>query len=270
MHSRSRFLAASLAVILLLPGGRALAQIADAPPDTVAGIPVNYVEARVGDYTLPDPLVMANGSAVRDEAMWFGERRPEILRLFEQHQFGRAPGKPAELTFDVFDAGTPALDGKATRRQVTLYFDAERTGPSMDVLLYLPAEANAPVPIFLNVSFSANSNVVEDPGIEPGEVWSREERAKVAARDGRRGFGRVDVTPFLEAGIGFATVYYAALDPDFLDGISLGIRGAYLEPGRTDPAPDEWGAIGAWSWGLSRVMDYFETDDDVDEDRVAL
>lgn len=141
MHSRRRLLMASLTVILLLPGGRALAQIADAPPDTVAGIPVNYVESRVGGYTLPDPLVMANGAAVSDEAMWFGQRRPEILRLFEEHQFGRVPGKPAEMTFDVFDAGTPALEGKATRRQVTLYFDAERTEPAMDLLLYLPAEA---------------------------------------------------------------------------------------------------------------------------------
>ncbi|MGH7574943.1 MAG: acetylxylan esterase [Longimicrobiales bacterium] len=269
MFTRRRLLTAALAVTPLGLGGRALAQITDVAPDTIAGIPVNYNESLVGAYTLPDPLVMASGATVRDEGTWFDQRRPEILRFFEENQFGRAPGKPAEPTFDVFDAGTPALDGRATRRQVTLYFDRARTGPSMDVLLYLPAEATGPVPVFLNVSFSANSSVVEDPGVEPGVVWSREERAKVPARAGRN-FGRLDVMPFLEAGIGVATVYYAALDPDFLDGAELGIRGADLERGRTGPAPDEWGAIAAWSWGLSRVMDYFETDDDVDEDRVVL
>lgn len=269
MCSKRRFLRVLLVMLPFLLVDRALAQVADAAPDTIADIPVNYTESRVGAYTLPDPLVMADGEAVRDEATWFGDRRPEILRLFEENQFGRAPGAPAEMEFDVFEAGASALEGKATRRQVTLHFDRERTGPSMDVLLYLPAEASGPVPLFLNVSFSPNSAVVEDPGIKPGTVWSREERAMVPERD-ERGFGRVDVTPFLDAGIGFATVYYAALDPDFLDGVSLGIRGTYLQPGQTEPGPDEWGAIAAWSWGLSRVMDYLETDDDVDEDRVAL
>jgi len=40
----------------------------------------------------------------------------------------------------------------------------------MDLLLYLPADAKKPVPVFLNIGFSANSSTVEDPGIKPGEV----------------------------------------------------------------------------------------------------
>ncbi|MGH7575600.1 MAG: hypothetical protein ACREM1_10830 [Longimicrobiales bacterium] len=107
-----------MAAIALMLGDRAAAQVADAAPDTIAGIPVNYTESLAGRYTLPDPLVIADGTPVRDEATWFDQRRPEILRLFEQHQFGRAPGKPAEMTFDVFDAGTRALDNSAIRRQI--------------------------------------------------------------------------------------------------------------------------------------------------------
>src|SRR5207244_813051 len=75
-------------------------------------IPVNYDEAQVGSYSLPDPLVLANGQRVRDARTWYEKRRPEILRLFETNMQGRSPGRPAGMTFDVFDKGTPALDGK--------------------------------------------------------------------------------------------------------------------------------------------------------------
>ena len=56
--------------------------------------------------------MLANGEAVRDARTWNEIRRPEILRLFEENQYGRAPGRPPGMTFDVFDKGTPALDGK--------------------------------------------------------------------------------------------------------------------------------------------------------------
>src|ERR1700728_418899 len=64
-------------------------------PDVVAGIPVNYDEAKVGTYTLPDPLVLNNGKPVRGAKTWLKQRRPEIVSLFETEQFGKAPGRPA-------------------------------------------------------------------------------------------------------------------------------------------------------------------------------
>ena len=54
--------------------------------------------------------------------------------------------------------------------------------------------------------------------------------------------------------------YYGDVDPDFLTGFPNGIRAKYLKPGQTERAPDDWGAIAAWAWGMSRVQDYFETD----------
>src|SRR5262245_33819531 len=111
----------------------------NAPRSEVAGIPVNYDESRVGDYQLPDLLTLADGKPVRDAKTWMQKRRPEILRLFEENQFGRSPGRPAGMSFDVFDKGTSAFDGKATRRQVTIYFSADKSGPKMDLLSYLPA-----------------------------------------------------------------------------------------------------------------------------------
>jgi hypothetical protein len=258
---------AVFSVLLSIASGLNI-QTQNAPRSEVAGIPVNYDEARVGSYTLPDPLTLGDGKPVRDAQTWYKKRRPEIVRLFEENQFGRSPGRPAGMSFDLFDKGTPALDGKAIRRQVTIHFSPDKSGPKMDLLLYLPADANKPVPLLLNLSFTANSNAVNDPGIKPGEIWNREKRRVPAPKDGR--FGRLKVRPFLEQGFGVATVYYGDIDPDFLGGIPHGVRALYLKPGQTEPGPNEWGAISAWAWGLSRALDYLETDKNVDAKRVAI
>ncbi len=266
MPFRYRFASTALTAILL--GGAAIGQAPrKAPPTEVAGIPVNYDEARVGTYTLPDPLLMSDGKPVRDAQTWNEKRRPEIVRLFEENQYGRAPGRPAGMSFNVFDKGTPALDGTAIRRQVTVYFSSDKNGPKMDLLIYLPKKAKKPAPLLLNLSFSANSSAVDDPGVKPGEVWGRDKK-RVPAPKG--GFGRINPAPFLAQGIGVATIYYGDIDPDFLGGVPLGVRELYLKPGQSEPAPDEWGSIAAWAWGLSRAMDYLETDKGVDANRVAI
>jgi hypothetical protein len=242
---------------------------ADKPPAAVvAGIPVNYDDAKIGDYKLPEVLRLANGKTVRDAKTWNEQRRPEIVRLFEENQYGRSPGRPTAMSFDVFDKGTPALDGKATRRQVTIYFSADKAGPKMDLLVYVPANATGPVPLLLNMGFTANSNTVNDPGIKPGEVWGRDKK-RVPAAQGPN-FGKTNVARILDAGLGFATVYYGDIDPDFLGGVPFGVRALYLKPGQTEPAPNEWGSIAAWAWGLSRAIDYLETDKAVDAKRVAI
>lgn len=239
-----------------------------APPSEVAGIPVNYDEAKAGTYTLPDPLLLLNGKRVKDAKSWYDKRRPEIVRLFEENQFGRSPARPTNVTFDAFDTGTPAFDGKALRKQTTIYFRRDKTGPKMDVLIYLPAHAPKPVPLLLNISFSANSVVSSDPGVKEGEVWNRDHK-KVPGKQGMA-FGKVDIPALLDAGFGFATVYYGDIEPDFEGGLPYGVRALYLKPGQSQPAPDEWGAIAAWGWGLSRILDYMETDKAIDAKRVAL
>lgn len=234
----------------------------------VAGIPANYDEAQVGDYKLPDPLVLSNGKPVRDAKIWREKRRLEILSLIEDNQFGRSPERPSGMSFEVFDKGTPSLEGKAIRRQITVHFSADKSGPKMDLLLYLPAEARKPVPVLLNLSFVANSIAVDDPGIKAGEVWNREKKRVPATPRGN--FGRLNITPFLSQGIGVATVYYGDIDPDFDGGIPYGVRHLYLKSGQTEPAANEWGSIAAWAWGLSRALDYLETDKGVDAKRVAI
>jgi len=266
-----------LPLVVLLTSS-AYGQIPDSADGAVAGIPVNYTEGKAGAYSLPDPLRLNDGQRVRNAKTWLEKRRPEIRKLIEENWYGRSPGRPAEMSFDVFEQGTPAFDGKAIRRQVTIYFTKDRTGPRMELLVYLPAHATGPVPMFLNMSFSANNLAVADPDVKTGRRWDRQSRTQVAATPipapagaaANRAPRGLRVEQFIAAGIGIATFNKDDLAPDFVESEGLGVKALYLKPGQTKPADDEWGAIAAWAWGASRALDYFETDKNVDARRVAI
>ena len=242
----------------------------DPNPKDVAGIPVNYDEAKSGSYKLADPLVLDNGKPVRDAKTWWSKRRPEIDALIESQQYGRAPGRPADESFEVTDKGTPALNGKAIRKQVTIHLLKDHpTAPTIDLLIYLPANAKKPVPLLLSINFTAVSNAVEDPDLKPGTVWDPKTHVRIPASQFRF-FKPTDITPLLAAGFGYATFYYGDVDPDYTEGFPNGIRKWYLKPGQIDRAADDWGSIAAWAWGMSRAQDYFETDSAIDSKRVAI
>jgi len=239
-------------------------------PEVVAGIPVNYDEAKTGPYTLPDALTLQNGKPVRDAKTWWSKRRPEIVTLFETQQFGRAPGRPSGESFDIFDKGTPALDGKAIRKQVRIYLNAQETGPSIQLLIYLPAAAKKPVPMFFSINFSAVQTAVDDPGVKPETVWDQKTGTRIGPAGFAKRIGHIDVQALLAAGFGVATYYYGDIDPDMPNGFPNGIRAQYQKSGQKDRNPDDWGTIAAWAWGMSRVQDYFEADPQIDAKRVAI
>ena len=273
MHS-SRIRSLWIVACFVVLQGDSYGQIADSPPDVRADIPVNYTEGNVGTYTLPDPLKLSSGQAVKDSKTWFGKRRPEIRKLIEDNWFGRAPGRPKDMTFEVFEQGTHAFNGKAIRRQVTISFTKDTSGPKMELLLYLPANAKGPAPLFLNMSFVANNLAVADSNVKVGRRWDRESRTQVPAvppaNSGDRRPRSFPVELFLDRGIAVATFNKDDLAPDFVDTEALGVKGLFLKSGQTKPGDDEWGAIAAWAWGASRALDYLETDKGVDAKRVAI
>jgi hypothetical protein len=61
-------------------------------------------------------------------------------------------------------------------------------------------------------------------------------------------------------------MYYGDIDPDYHDDFKNGIHGMMDE--KRDSA--SWASISAWAWGLSRAMDYFEKDADIDQQKVAV
>ncbi len=236
----------------------------------------NYYESKVPDYVLPDPLVGADGERVADSHAWSTQRRPEILELFKTHVYGRSPGRPDNMTFRVTDLEPNALEGKATRKQVRVFFDGTEDGPSMEILIYLPKGTDAGVPTFVGLNFSGNHSINADKGIHLGTRWVRDRggdsvssnRATEKARG--TSASRWPVETILERGYGVATIYYGDIDPDFHDEFKNGVHGYFDKTGDGERAPDAWGSIAAWAWGLSRAMDYFETDKDVDHKRVAV
>jgi hypothetical protein len=234
------------------------------------GQTANYDESKVGAYTLPDPLTFTNSKPVRTAREW-KRRRAELIELFATNVYGHSPRAPKHVSFDVFDVDTTALGGKAIRKQVTIYFSANKDGPREDVLIYIPAAARKPVPMILALNFSGNQSVINDPGIKLSTIWDWKTHVKRKASEESRGHDKeFEVEKVLARGYGFATICYQNIEPDFKGGYVEGIRPLFFKPGQTEPAPDEWGAIGAWAYGLSRAMDYLEKDKEVDAKRVAI
>lgn len=223
---------------------------------------------------LPDPLITNGGGTVVSTTVWEQVRREEILELFRTHVYGRAPvGRPAEMSFEVLETTNQVLStwaeavtGTVTRKQIRVYLTATIGRPYMDILIYLPNDQPRPVKLFLGLNFMGNHTIRDDKEIEictHFTPWGNSD-------DSPRGDEGVywDIESILNRGYGLATIHCADLDEDRHDGFNDGVHGEF-DPS-SDRPDDAWGTVGAWAWGLSRAMDYFETDEDIDHNRVAV
>lgn len=248
---------------LMLCAGAALAQTRD------------YDESKVRSYSLPDPLVLDNGKRVASASQWTHQRRPELLRLFEQWEYGRVPTAPFKVRFES-NSTAAALDGLAQRKLITAHIEAGRRQHDFEILLYLPRERSRPAPVFLGVNFRGNYTVHSDPAIPLTNSWVpndpergiRDNKANVKARGMQS--SQWPIERILARGYGLATIYSGDIWPDFNGGFDLGIAPMFLPKGRTARGPEDWGALAAWAWGLSRTLDYLRADPGVDGSRVAV
>jgi hypothetical protein len=233
----------------------------------------NYDEAKVPAYTLPDPLVAADGTAVKDFEAWRLRRRPELMRLFENEVYGRTPlGRPEGMVWRTVVEKKDARGGKAVRREIEVNLFGRDDGPKVRLLVYLPASAQAaPVPVFIGLNFEGNHATTTEADIPLPAGWV----------PNNKGAGLSDNQPSektrgvqadrwlydlaLERGFGVATAYYGDLDPDFHDGFKNGVHAV-----TGVPKDGEWGSIGTWAWGLSRMLDVLEKEPGVDGKKVIV
>jgi len=144
----------------------------------------------------------------------------------------------------------------------------------MDILMYLPKNAEKPVPAFVLLNFGGNHTVHSEPEIRLSKSWMRPgdgvENHRAMEKSRGRSASRFPIEQILKRGYGLATMYYGDIDPDFHDGFKNGVHPAFDRRSDNGRKSDAWGSIGAWAWGLSRAMDYFETDVDIDQSKVAV
>ncbi len=237
----------------------------------VLSIPCLSLFAQQKDNSLPDVLTLASGKKVTTAKQWYTKRKPEILALFKKEMYGQSPGKPADIIFKVFDTDSKALNGKATRKQITVYFNGKADGPQMDILLYIPNNSKYPVPAIAGLNFDGNHAVNSDPAIKLSISWFDKGKNVVnnRATEAMRGTnaGQWPLETIIDRGYAIATVYRGDIAPDHDNNLNEGVFPMYPE---LQNRPDNFATVGAWAWGLSRILDYLETDKAIDSKHVAV
>lgn len=232
-------------------------------------------EALAGE--LPDPLVASDGTQITTAAQWRERRRPELLEFFRHDMYGRSPGRPEMLVAEVFDRDKLALGGKATRVQIAIY-PGGKSGPRMDLLVYLPNGVSGPVPAILGLNFWGNHAIHADPGIRITESWMEESGQPYVdlagvknhrATEACRGVNAKQwpVEEILSRGYALATMYREDICADRQPYFESGVQSLFPKLQKGD---DNFGCIAAWAWSLSRALDELEKEPAIDAKRVAV
>lgn len=225
----------------------------------------------------PDPLVAEDCTHIDKADLWWKKRRPELMETFTREMYGRSPGRPGKMTFEVFDRDARALGGKATRIQIAIR-PGGAGGPGMDLLVYVPNKRTGGVPAFLGMNFLGNQAIHPDPGIRLTGSWVESKRLIAAdlsgvedhkATDATRGINASQwpVETILDRGYALATLYREDAAADHEPYFQSGAQSLFPE---YQNGGDNFGTIAAWAWALSRALDALETESAIDAKRVAV
>ena len=212
---------------------------------------------------IPALLLSSNGTVIKTKKEWEKIRRPELELLLENEIYGFVPVGNVNMSSKVIEQDDNALGGKAIRKQIIITFtNAENKMVSVALLLYLPKGLKK-FPTFLGYNFNGNETIYPDPMIQSSPVLNGNN--KQSGRDSLNW----PVATIINAGCGVATMYYWEVAPD-KEEFTTGIYPLFYQPNQVKPLPNEWGGLAAWAWGLSKAMDYLQSDKQVDAKRVIV
>lgn len=225
---------------------------------------------------LPDPMLMFDGRRVESGLQWKEKRRPELQALFQHYMYGTIPPRPTNPRFTKVAEYSDFLEGKATLRLVTVDTGGKGS-PQIDLMMVLPNERRAAVPVFLAMNFCGNQGLTTDPRVPLAKGWVYKDAkgtVKNKATDASRGSDlsywpghEWPIAEIIGRGYALASFYSGDIDSDRSD-VSDGIY-AWLAAGDpTKNSPTNRGSIAAWAWGFHRCVDYLLTDRDIDSHRV--
>jgi hypothetical protein len=233
----------------------------------------NYDESKANPYpTLPDPLVMNNGTKVTTAAMW-PARRAEIKEMFDREIYGRVPAVTPKVTWQVIktvnekNGDVPVI----TKTIVGHVDNSAYPAITVDIQLSLSTPANATGPVPVMMYLGGNAPGFPAPTFGFGGRGGSGGFGAFGGSGGGRGRGPMGPTwqqQVLAKGWGYATIGTSSIQADNGAGLSAGIIGL-VNKGQPRK-PDDWGALRAWAWGCSRALDYFETDPAVNAKMVGL
>jgi hypothetical protein len=235
----------------------------------------NFDEDSVGAYELPELLTFLNGEKVQNAKNWGNFRRKEILELFENEVYGRLPESVLyPITIKIEEESDSALKGKAIRKQVSLLFSSRGKSIKINVLLYSPVGIQL-APVFLGYNFNGNHTIIDDQEVLLTQSWlpNNDNLGVIDNRASNEGRGkrshRWPIQDIIDEGFALATVYYGDVDPDTND-FTDGIHPLFYKGGQESPKANEWGAISAWAWGISKVLDYLKSDELLSKSKFIL
>ncbi|OQA81258.1 MAG: hypothetical protein BWY31_03788 [Lentisphaerae bacterium ADurb.Bin242] len=238
---------------------------------TMQEIVADYVvdEAKLKPYTLPSPLDKPDGTRVSTAFEWVNFQRRNILQLFKTEVYGEIVPSPDSVSFELLSRRDDALGNTAVRKEIRLHFGMNNGRKhSADMLLYIPKNAAKPVPVFLGLNFKGNHATTDEEDVRktgfrvPGELVHPDARGEQTCR---WCFKEV-----VARGYASATLCYHDLYPDFKDSAGNSVYRLFFEPSGMASLPDRYTPIGAWAFGLSRMLDYLETDPEADASRTVV
>lgn len=237
---------------------------------TIEGI--HYEESEVPPYVLPDALVCHDGSRVTTVREWERKRRPELMEMFAAQEYGRTRQERIDVRYEDISEDRAALGGKATMRQVRFIFSNGERERQAVALLLIPNQRKGKVPVFVGYNFKGNHSTLDDESIvyTPNFELMRSPEHPDRKRGGQA--NRWAYEKIIARGYAVMTMCYHDIYPDaggdkMLDNSIISLFPDYRQYAQWS---DAWGAIGAWAWGSSRMVDYLETQKWADCRRIAL